>query len=154
MNNPITGQTFIPGGGALFRGTVNEDGSATLLNRLCIETNNSQTPIQGEGYPIQQSDIAANGITYGILNLSSGLWVVQAQALVTATVVFNALQQASGPNWIQDTIGYNFRHALPPGSFPTGRNQYRYEAKIVLANGADILWVRWDLLAGEVFTAG
>ncbi|MDE2097171.1 MAG: hypothetical protein KGL39_07985 [Patescibacteria group bacterium] len=151
MLNPITGQSFVPGGGQLFSGTVNEDGSATLLNRLCIETNNGQSPIAGEGYPIQQTDVSA--ITYGILNRSTGLWVAQNQPLTVSAVIFDSLQQGMGPIWVQDEIGYNFRHALPPASFPAGKCLYRYEAQFTLAAGGTF-WIRWDLLAGEIYTAG
>ena len=133
----------------VFKGEVNEDGSATLLNRVCAETGSS-TPIVGEGYPVKQADLAS--ISYSIFDTYDGSTVVSAQALTVSAVIFDTLQQASGPIWTADAQGYNFRHALPATSFPNGNRVYRYEAKLTFASG-DVAWALWDLTAQEVRTS-
>lgn len=136
------------------KGDVNEDGSAVLLNRICVETG-STTPITGEGYPIVQSQISA--IIYSIFDTSkaadeTGYKVADAVSLTVSAVVYDTLQDAAGVIWTEDSTGYNFRHLLAAASFPNGHRTYRYEAKVTLTSGV-VFWVLWDLAATEVRTS-
>lgn len=130
--------------------TVNEDGTAVLLARICAASG-STSPIVGEGYPIVQADVST--ITYSVFDLDGdNAAVLSAQSLTISAVVYNTLQDTAGYVWTADTLGYNYKHTLPITAFPTGGRTYQYEAKFTMAD-AGVVWVKATCKAESMLTS-
>ena len=108
----------------------NEDASATVYGRITAR-DGTGTVMAGEGKCLKQADLAS--ITYKVFD-EAGLEIA-ADTVTISTSIFNTLQTTlDDPAWMF-TKGFNFRHDLPPTSFPTGDQTYIVEYKFTTTGG-------------------
>lgn len=69
--------------------------------------------------------------------------------IMVASVVFDTLQ--TGPEWTQDTTGYNFRDIILLSKFPVDGRTYRIEYKCTRASGETFFLV-FEHPAREVYS--
>jgi hypothetical protein len=100
--------------------TVWEDATAVMLARL----------LGADGDEVVQADISS--IACKVFD-SSGVQIV-APSIVVSSVIYETLQ--TGSEWTVDSLGYNFRHALPTTAFPTGGETYIVEYVFTAADGS------------------
>lgn len=139
--------------GATFYSKVNEDGTFSVLARLCSLDGSGDEMAPGEGAVIQQADLAS--VTCKVYDLgtnrnaTSGTEITPAPTVVISTSVFDTLRTLG---WNKDTYGYNFRHDLTPAYSPTGGNWYLIEYRMTLAGGG-VAWLKVKVQAQSVQTS-
>jgi len=74
--------------------------------------------LNSAGNNAQQSDVSS--IAYSTSLESAPDTEVASGSLTVANVIFDSLQEASGPRWKRDNTGYNFLWEAPASIFPTG----------------------------------
>lgn len=57
-------------------------------------------------------------------------------SMTPASYISALVPNSTDAAW-NDSRGYNFKHSLAKTAFPTGASTYRYECKIVLADGGE-----------------
>lgn len=114
----------------VFQAHVFEDGGAILMARV----------VGNAAAAITQASLA--GITYSVHDLTADAAVVTSTALTVSAVVFDTLQ--TDALWTKDATGYNFKHAIGPSAFPTGKRKYAVEYLFDPASGNDF-WVVFHL---------
>jgi hypothetical protein len=120
----------------LIRGVVNEDGTFSVLGRVCSldGTGDEQSP--GEGNVLKAADVAE--VTCKVFDLgtdettAAGAEVTPAPTVVVATSVLDALRTAG---WSEDRVGYNFRHDLGPAYAADPGEYRRVEYRFTLTGG-------------------
>jgi len=105
----------------LFRGQFDQAANATLLARIA---DMPTTPF-AEGTPYVAADVASIVCTVTVGGTQT--WTA---SLVPADVISGTLQ-----GWPRDTLGYNFRHALPAAALPTGDALATIVYLLTLADG-------------------
>lgn len=124
---------------------TNEDGSYSILGRVCALQGTGTAVNPREGNPLKQADVGS--ITAKVFNLGtdqfneSGTEITPAPTLTAAANVYDTLQTSGWPT-DDDPDGYNFRHDLSPTYCPTGANWYLIEYKITLTSalGSGVIW--------------
>ncbi len=120
----------------LIRGVVNEDGTWSVLARVCGLDGSGSEYRNGEGNVLQAADVAT--ITCKVYDLGTdettdpGTAVSPDPTVTVATSVLDTLRTAG---WNEDRIGYNFRHDLGPTYSATGGEYRRAEYVITLTGG-------------------
>lgn len=124
-------------------GSVNEDGSYSILARVCaLEGSGSELAV-GEGNAVQQADIST--ITAKVFSLgtnknsTSGTEVTPAPTLTAAANIFNTLRTVGWPT-VEDQHGYNFRLDIGPTHTANGNEWYLTEIKFTLTSGT-VIWL-------------
>lgn len=131
-------------GAATWYGRVNEDGSFSLLARVCALEGSGEEVVPGEGPVIQQGDLT--DITCKIFSLGTnrdnltGTEITPAPGVVIANNIYDVLQTAGWPV-VQDSFGYNFRMDIAPTYVPNPEEWYLIEAEFILAGGG-VVWFR------------
>ena len=122
-------------------GAVNEDGSFSILARVCALSGSGSEMAVGEGKVIQQADVSAITAPVYLLgtnkNNTSGTVVTPALAPTAAANIFDTLRTVGWPT-VDDKHGYNFRLDLGPTYTATGGQWYLVEIKITLTDGTVI----------------
>ena len=129
-----------PAAKTLIRGVVNEDGTWSVLARVCSLDGSGDEHRVGEGNAIEAADVST--ITCKVYDLGTdettdpGVEVTPAPTVTVATSVLDALRTTG---WPVDRIGYNFRHDLGPTYSATGGEWRRAEYVITLTGGGVIV---------------
>ena len=124
----------------LIRGVVNEDGTWSVLARLCGLDGSGDEHREGEGNVLQAADVST--VTCKVYDLGDdettdpGTEVTPAPTVTVATSVLDTLRTTG---WREDKIGYNFRHDLGPTYSATGGEYRRAEYVVTLADGGVVL---------------
>lgn len=138
-------------GAGTFYGTVNEDGSFSVLARAVSLEGTGETVRDEEGPCLIPDDVAS--ITCKVYDIGStrnattGVEITPAPTLTPASNLYDELQKA-GWDVGMDPHGYNFRHDVSPTYCPSPNNWYYLEYKITLTGGG-VVWLK-----GRVKTAG
>lgn len=121
----------------LIRGTVNEDGTFTVLARVCSLDGTGDEYADGEGNVLKAADVSS--VTCKVFDLgtdettAAGTEVTPAVTVATpADVLFDPLRTVG---WAEDRVGYNFRHDLGPGYAADPGEYRRVEYKFTLTGG-------------------
>ena len=123
-----------------FKGYVNEDGGAIFLARV----------LGAAGTAINQASISSITVKVFDLDVTDPDTSVYNATLTVSAVVFDTLQ--TDAIWTEDSVGYNFKHAMSASAFPTGDHNYRIEYKFTPASG-EIFWVLYEVFATNVRTS-
>ena len=140
------------GAKTLIRGVVNEDGSFSVLGRVCSLDGSGDEYGEGEGNVLQQADVSA--ITCKVFDLgtdeaATGTAVSPDPTVTISTSVFDTLRTVG---WPTDRVGYNFRHDLGP-TYTADPGEYRRaEYKFTLTDGS-VFFVNALLLTKAVSTS-
>lgn len=124
-------------------GRVAEDGSFSILARVCDLDGTGSEVVPGEGPVLKQADITTiTGKVWNLganINNAAGTEVAPAPTVTISTSVFDTLRTAGWP-LREDTYGYNFRHDLNPTYSADANTWYKVEYKFALASGGTV-WV-------------
>lgn len=124
-----------------FSGIYRENGLAVHYARLTADNGSgAATGVIGEGKYLQIADITS--ITMTVIEKLSGDVIVAPTTLTVSAVVSDTVV-TSTTVWTQGA-GYNFRHAMPAGSFPQSGVIYRTKYTIVLPGGYDPLYLIFE----------
>jgi hypothetical protein len=128
----------------VFYGKVYEDGTYSVLARVCSLAGAGDEVRAGEGNLLQEADVSA--VTCKVYDLGtdrnadSGSEVTPAPTLVVADVIYDELQVV-GWDVPGDPHGYNFRHDVSVAYTPSAARWYLLEYKLTLADGG-VAWLR------------
>lgn len=136
----------------VFFAEVNEDGSFSVLGRVCSLTGTGDTVNDREGPCLKQADVST--IACKVYDLGTnkdadtGTPVTPDPALTPAANLYDTLQTL-GWDTYKDPAGYNFRHDVAPTYVPTGGNWYALEYLITLTGGGKV-WRKVRVKANKV----
>ena len=122
-------------------GGVNEDGSYSILARVCALEGSGDELVVGEGNVLEQADVSA--ITAKVFSLgtnknsTSGTAISPDPTLTVAGNIYDTLQTVGWPV-TDDKHGYNFQLDLGVAYAPAGREWYLIEVKFTLTSGTVI----------------
>lgn len=123
-------------GAAVIRGQVNEDGTFSVLARVCSLDGTGEEYADGEGPVLKAADVST--VTCKVFDLgtdettAAGTEVTPAPTVTVATSVLDTLRTAG---WGEDRAGYNFRHDLAP-AYAADPGEFRLvEYKFTLTGG-------------------
>lgn len=123
-------------------GIVNEDGSFSVLGRVCSLDGTGVEVVRGEGNCLKQADV--NSITCKVFDLGTdpdnltGTPVPPDPTVLVSSAIRDSLQRVG---WKEDLWGWNFRHDVDPSYVPTGGNWYLIEYKLTPVSGGP-MWRR------------
>lgn len=124
----------------VIKGTVIEDGGATMLARV----------VGHSGAAITQASLTS--ISYKVFDLDGTTpdTAILSGTATVSSVVFDTLQTDS--RWSEDSTGFNFAHALAVTAFPSGDHRHRIEYLFTPASGA-VFFVLFEVAAIDVRTS-
>jgi hypothetical protein len=124
-----------------FKGVYREGGLAVHYARLTADNGSgAATGEIGEGKYLQIVDITS--ITMTVIEKLTGTVIVAPVSLTVSSVVSDTVVTSTAV-WTKGG-GYNFRHAMPAGSFPESGVIYRTQYKIVVPGGYDPLFLIFE----------
>jgi hypothetical protein len=121
-------------------GYVNEDGTYSILARVCSLSGSGDEVEPGEGNVVTQADvtsITAKVYSLGASKTSDGTEITPAPTVTVGTSIFDTLRTTG---WKEDTHGYNFRHDLGVSYVPAPREWYVIEYRFTFVGGG-IAWL-------------
>lgn len=130
-------------GAGTWYATVNEDGSFSILSRVCSLAGTGETVAAREGPTLVQADVSS--ITAKIFALGtskdnqSGTEITPAPTLTMTDNLYDELQTSGWPIE-EDAAGYNFRFDVSPIYVPNGGEWYKVEVKVTLIGGG-VAWL-------------
>lgn len=124
-------------------GEVHEDGSFSVLARVCSLTGSGEEYLPGEGNVLEQADVST--ITAKVFDIgadeeaTTGTEVTAAPTVTVSTSIFDTLRTVGWPT-DDDPHGYNFRHDLGPTYSAEGGEWRLVEYKFTQTDGT-IAWL-------------
>lgn len=132
---------------------VNEDGSATLLGRVCARNGGgSASPIAKEGNLIVQADLSTATLSAFDVTSNDRTTAHYTATLTISSVIYDTLQTSGIWLNIPDGLGGNFLCDVGPTAFPTGARLVRIEVKFTTGAGG-VLWGKWTAECAPVQTS-
>lgn len=131
-------------GAQTFEWLVNEDGSFSILARVCSLDGTGELVRDEEGYCLKRADVSA--VSAKVFDLGAdednpaGVEVTPAPSVSAAANFSDALQTVGWPTG-RDWAGYNFRVDLGPTFTAKPDNWYTFELKVTTVGGA-VGWLR------------
>ena len=138
----------------VFVGSINEDGSFSLLGRLtAFDGTGAASPLAYEGNLVKQADLST--VTIKLFNLDSDTPTTpeQTATLTISAVVFDTLQTTGIWTLLKTSggvsLGGNFKYDVAASWVPTARTRYRIEVKFV-STGGTVYFGKWQAETQEI----